>query len=114
MRRPVLMLSVGFLVQIHGAPARAEEFPIYNMDTYCRDLSGGDFAGNMECGEKEAAAYSKLQNDWASFPEKRKIECRNVAYDADTGKGSYALHLQCIEKGRKQVRPAINPSAPVP
>jgi hypothetical protein len=95
------MLSGGMLAAFSAVEARAEAFPMYNMDIYCRDISGGDFAKDMKCGEKESAAYSKLQKIWASVPEKRKVECHNVAYDANTGKGSYALHLQCIEKGRK-------------
>jgi hypothetical protein len=81
--------------------AQAEEFPLYNMDTYCRDASGGDFAKDMKCGEKESAAYSKLQSMWGAIPEKRKVECHNVAYDPNTGMGSYALHLLCIQKGKK-------------
>lgn len=97
----MLMLSIGFIANSPVAPAHAEAFPLYNMDTYCRDLAKGDFAKDMECGEKEAGAYSKLQNMWASIPERRKIECHNVAYDPSTGKGSYALHLQCIQKGKK-------------
>lgn len=93
--------SLGIFAGISVTSAYAEAFPTYNMDTYCRDLSGGDFDKDMKCGETEASAYSKLQTMWASIPEKRKVECRNVAYDPGTGKGSYALHLQCIEKGRK-------------
>lgn len=100
-RRLVLTVAAAVLA---GAPvlgACAEAFPLYNMDMYCRDLSAGDFAKNAKCGEEEAGAYAKLQSTWASIPEKRKVECHNVAYDPNTGKGSYALHLQCIEKGRK-------------
>ncbi len=96
-----LVLSVGVIANFSIAPAYAEGFPLYNMDKYCRDASGGDFAKDMKCGEKESGAYSTLQKKWASIPEKRKIDCHNVAYDAKTGKGSYALHLQCIEKGRR-------------
>ncbi|WP_158516234.1 hypothetical protein [Bosea vaviloviae] len=55
----------------------------------------------MKCGEKESAAYSKLEKIWASTSATRKTECHNVAYDADTGAGSYARHLQCIENGKK-------------
>ncbi len=94
-------LSLSVFTGISITPVYAEAFPTYNMDTYCRDLSGGDFDKDMQCGEKEGSAYTKLEKIWASIPEKRKLECRNVAYDPNTGKGSYALHLRCIEKGRK-------------
>ncbi|WP_160296840.1 hypothetical protein [Sphingomonas sp. ERG5] len=80
--------------------ARAEALPIYNFDSFCRKLAGGDFEKDVKCGEQEGAAYAKLEEIWASVPEARKIECHNVAYDPDTGAGSYALHLRCIEKGK--------------
>lgn len=83
-----------------SVPAHSEEFPLYNMDVYCRDLAGGNSDKNWTCGETEAAAYSKLQGMWETIPEKRKAECHNVAYDANTGAGSYARHLECIKKGR--------------
>lgn len=108
-RNPISLL---FAVVLAGAPALgmcAEPLPIYNYDQHCRAVSGGDFDKDLKCGESEAAAYAKLEKSWASVPEQRKAECHNVAYDPDTGKGSYALHLQCIEKGRKSVSPRATP-----
>ncbi|MBN7136000.1 hypothetical protein A7A76_14875 [Lysobacter enzymogenes] len=98
--RSVWVLSVAALAAVPGVGRSAEALPTYNYDMHCRAVSGGDFDKNFKCGEAEAAAYAKLQDMWASVAEKRKVECHNVAYDPETGKGSYARHLQCIEKGR--------------
>ena len=99
--RSVWLLSAVVLAAVPQAGMGAEALPTYNYDGYCRSVSGGDFDKDLKCGEAESAAYAKLQEVWASVPEKRKVECHNVAYDPETGKGSYALHLQCTEKGRK-------------
>jgi len=99
--RSAWVLSAIVLVGAPRVGMGAEALPTYNYDAYCRSVSGGDFDKNFKCGETEAAAYAKLQEIWASVAEKRKAECHNVAYDPETGKGSYALHLQCIENGRK-------------
>ncbi|MGH6614174.1 hypothetical protein [Sphingomonas sp.] len=92
---PAAPADTGTLAAIE---ARAEALPTYNFDMFCRKLSGGDFEKDVKCGEQEGAAYATLEKIWASVPEERKIECHNAAYDADTGAGSYALHLRCIEK----------------
>lgn len=99
--RSVWVLSAIMLAGIPGVGMAEEALPTYNYDAYCRSVSGGAFDKEVQCGEAEAVAYAKLQAMWASVSEKRKVECHNVAYDPETGKGSYALHLQCIEKGRK-------------
>jgi hypothetical protein len=98
----VVLPFVGLLTSLAATEARAaaKALPIYNFDTFCRKLSGGDFEKDVKCGEQEGVAYSTLEKIWASVPEQRKVECHNVAYDADTGAGSYALHLSCIEKGK--------------
>lgn len=98
----VVLPFISLLTSLAGTEARAaaEALPIYNFDIFCRKLSGGDFAKDVKCGEQEGAAYSTLEKIWASVPEQRKVECHNVAYDADSGAGSYALHLRCIEKGK--------------